>query len=51
MEFHSRVITNILTNHVTPAIGVCIFASGGGEPLFDDGFESGGTDAWSATAP
>ena len=51
MEFHSRVITNILTHHVTPAIGVCIFSSGGGEPLFDDGFEAGDTDAWSATAP
>ena len=34
LQFHSRVITNILSNYVAPAIGVCIFDSGGGEPLF-----------------
>ena len=51
MQFHSRVITNIRSNYIAPAVGVCIFASGGGEPLFDDGFESGDTGGWSATGP
>jgi len=50
MEFHDRVIENILTNYVPQAIGVCIF-EGGGEPLFSDGFESGTTSAWSVTSP
>lgn len=51
MQFHSRVIANIVNNHVAPAIGVCIFPSGSGEPLFADGFESGDTGGWSATGP
>jgi hypothetical protein len=51
LQFHSRVITNILSNYVAPAIGVCIFDAGGGEPLFADGFESGDTGGWSATGP
>jgi len=50
MEFGSRVITNIVTNYLPPAIGVCIFPAGG-EELFADGFESGTTSAWSATNP
>ena len=50
MEFGSRVIDNIVTNYLPPAIGVCIFP-GGGEELFADGFESGTTGAWSATNP
>jgi len=50
MEFHSRVIANIATNYLPPAIGVCIFPVGG-EELFADGFESGTTSAWSATNP
>ena len=50
MEFHDRVIDNILTNYVPAAIGVCIFEVGG-DPLFFDGFESGTTAAWSATSP
>ena len=50
MEFHSRVIANILTNYLPPAVGVCIFPAGG-EELFSDGFESGTTGAWSATNP
>ena len=50
MEFGSRVISNIVTNYLPPAIGVCIFPAGG-DPLFSDGFESGTTSAWSATNP
>jgi hypothetical protein len=49
MRFHNRVITNITNNHINPAIGVCIFESGNPQPVFDDGFESGDTGAWSAT--
>jgi hypothetical protein len=51
LQFHTRVITNILSNYVAPAIGVCIFPAGAGEPLFADGFESGDTDSWSAAGP
>ena len=51
MQFHNRVITNITNNHVTPAIGVCIYEAGNPQPLFDDGFESGTTEAWSASNP
>jgi hypothetical protein len=50
MEFGSRVIANIATNYIPPAIGVCIFPVGG-EVLFADGLESGTTGAWSATNP
>jgi len=50
MVFGSRVIANIVTNYLPPAIGVCIFPVGG-EELFADGFESGTTGAWSATNP
>jgi hypothetical protein len=49
LEFHSRVITNIVNNHVNPATGICIFESA--EALFADGFESGNLDAWSITVP
>ena len=50
MQFHSRVISNIVTNYLPPAVGVCIFPAGG-DPLFSDGFESGTTSAWSAANP
>jgi hypothetical protein len=49
LRFHSRVITNILSNHVNPAFGVCIFDAA--EPVFSDGFESGDSDRWSSTSP
>jgi len=49
LQFHSRVIGNILSNHVNPALGVCIFDAV--QPLFSDGFESGTTTAWSSTSP
>jgi hypothetical protein len=50
MEFHERVISNIVSNYLPPAVGVCIFPAGG-DLLFGDGFESGTTGAWSATSP
>ncbi len=49
MEFHSRVISNIINNHVNPATGICIFNAV--DPLFTDGFESGGLGAWSTVTP
>lgn len=49
LEFHNRVITNIINNHVNPATGICIFDAV--EPLFADGFESGTLGAWSSTVP
>jgi hypothetical protein len=47
LEFHDRVISNIVNNYVNPATGVCIFASA--ESIFADGFEAGNLGAWSAT--
>jgi len=49
MQFHSRVISNVLSNYVNPALGVCIFDAI--QPLFSDGFESGDTNAWSSSTP
>ena len=49
LQFHSRVITNILSNHVNPAHGVCIFDAA--SPVFSDGFESGSSGLWSSTIP
>ena len=49
LEFHNRVITNIVTNHISPATGICVFDSA--EAVFEDGFESGNLSAWSTTVP
>ena len=49
MEFHSRVISNIINNHVNPATGICIFDAA--ETIFADGFESGHLGFWTATFP
>jgi len=52
LDFHPTVINNILTNHVGPATGVCIFEDSSSAPgsLFDDGFESGGFNEWSSVS-
>ncbi len=51
LDFHPSAVNLILTNHVNPATGVCIFeASGGGNQIFSDGFSSGGFDAWSESS-
>jgi hypothetical protein len=49
MEFHDRVVSNIVNNNINPAIGACIFPIGGSNLIFADGFESGDTGGWSAT--
>ena len=46
LEFHTRVIGNIVTNHVAPATGVCLFEAASLDGIFTDGFEGGGTGAW-----
>ena len=51
LEFHTRVIDNILANHVGPATGVCIFPATSADQIFADGLESGGTGGWSNTTP
>jgi hypothetical protein len=51
LEFHSRVIDNILANHVGPATGVCIFLAASADQIFTDDLESGGTGTWSSTVP
>jgi hypothetical protein len=51
LEFHSRVIDNILANHVGPATGVCIFEGSSLDDIFTDGFEGGGTGSWSGSTP
>ena len=52
LDFHPTVVNNILTNHVGPATGVCIFEDSSSTPgsLFDDDFESGGFDEWSSVS-
>lgn len=47
LDFHPTVINRILTNHVNPATGVCIFeATQSGDDIFADSFENG-TGPWS----
>ncbi len=50
LEFHTRVIDNILDNNVAPATGVCIFPASSAEEVFLDGFEGGGTGAWNGSS-
>jgi hypothetical protein len=50
LDFHPTVISYILNNHVAQATGVCIFASGPPADIFTDGFEGGGTGAWSSSS-
>ena len=50
LEFHSRVIDNIIDNHVEPATGVCIFSATSGEEVFTDDFEAGDTGAWTSSS-
>jgi len=49
LDFHPTAIEYILTNHVAPATGVCLFEGSTG--LFGDGFERGNTASWSASVP
>jgi len=49
LDFHPRAIDNILSNHVVPATGVCLF--GLSAELFGNGFERGNTSSWSSTTP
>lgn len=51
LQFHPRVIDNILANHVGPATGVCVFETAAAGIVFFDGFESGGIGAWSGASP
>jgi hypothetical protein len=51
LAFHPTVISYILSYHVAPATGVCIFASGPPADIFADGFEGGGTGAWTNLSP
>jgi hypothetical protein len=51
LQFHSRVIDNIVDNHVGPATGLCVFEATSGDDLFTDGFEAGGTGAWTSAVP
>jgi hypothetical protein len=50
LDFHPTVIGNILSNHVAPATGVCIFDSAPAGEIFSDGFDDGGTGAWSSSS-
>jgi len=50
LDFHPTVIGNILSNHVAPAAGVCIFESAPAGEIFSDGFDGGGTGAWSSSS-
>lgn len=50
LDFHPTVINRILTSHVSPATGVCIFEATSSDTLFNDGFENGGTGAWSSSS-
>jgi hypothetical protein len=49
LDFHPTVINRILSYHVNPATGVCIFEASSSNMVFGDGFENGGLGAWSAT--
>ena len=51
LDFHPTVINYILTNHVGPATGVCVFPATSADEIFTDGLESGGTGTWSSTIP
>jgi hypothetical protein len=51
LDFHPTVINYILGNHVAPATGVCIFESAPAGEIFSDGFDGGGTGAWSRSVP
>lgn len=51
LQFHPTVVARILNSYVAPATGVCVFeASRGGDEIFSDSFEGGGTDSWSAAS-
>ena len=51
LDFHPTVVNRIVTYHVNPATGVCIFeANQGGDNVFQDGFEGGGLGSWSSSS-
>jgi hypothetical protein len=49
LDFHPTAISHILSNHIAPATGVCLFEAATLDGIFTDGFEGGGTGAWSGS--